>query len=719
MIDSREMCSCTNFLFRTPDNHDPLTFAECHQLCYNTQGCNYFSIGVTDFVGICIGCTEEATLSNHVGFNTYELTEKRNNFPTASPIAASTCLIDAETFTINGCDFESFVQGLDGYLAENQCGDHDALAVLESLFPNSSEYEVKNICAEAWDNVPTSTFQDVDRRFTNEFMENYINGGTFLNHKTGTFQGTEEGANIASFRGAEATNTAIQPISSLSTCQNNAIMCCFGRDRQPNDDNGNCAEPIETNCRNADPADNSNLCWTDTNITTFDDPFTFPGKSEGPIHCHGLAWGDDDNSFEAQLRFNNLFFVSLYDHMYTRGYVEPSVDSDNIEMCDCVENMPVVSRADCTQVDVTQTFTITYNNGDFSATHTGALDVNFNACQGIDPSNGNRENNDLGSYVYRLNQDGKISDDTMEGVFETLVGYASPNNNQNEEACSSAYLETFGEDYPDDVASLKCPFGHNDRLFRTEDNDPYSLEECQALCYETQFCEYFSIGLSTNRRDDFKGVCIGCTASATLEAHKGFNSYEMTSTQSFPTATPTPESEYFDAVGTNKKCPHDTRLFRTPESLPLSRQECYERCYDTEGCEYFSLGEDTVKWMGVCMGCTADSVLSSHVGFNAFKMEIKKAFPTSAPTQDSAGIYELVELNKKCPLANRLFRTDNYSNLKRHECYERCNSDSDCEYFTYGEDDNLKNAWRGLCIGCSGGTNLSGHTGFNTYVILP
>merc|ERR1712226_542876 len=105
------------------------------------------------------------------------------------------------------------------------------------------------------------------------------------------------------------------------------------------------------NCRDASPADNSNLCWTDTNIPSFSDPFTFPDKSEGSIHCHGLAWVDDENSFESQLRYNNLFFVSLYDHMYTRGYVETTVDSDEIPMCGCIEDIPPVSRADCTQVD--------------------------------------------------------------------------------------------------------------------------------------------------------------------------------------------------------------------------------------------------------------------------------------------------------------------------------------------------------------------------------
>lgn len=397
------------------------------------------------------------------------------------------------------------------------------------------------------------------------------------------------------------------------------MMCCFGRDRQPNDNNGNCADPIETNCINARPADNSNLCWTETDMDNFDGPFTFPGSSEGAIHCHGLAWADDENSFESKLRFNNLFYVSLYDHMYQRGYVETAVDSDNIAMCGCVEDMSKVSRADCTQVDVVQSFEITFLDGELVATPAGEMEVEFNACQGTDPSNGNREDNDLASYVYRLNQDGRLSDETMETVFETLVGYDQPNNNQNEQACEKAYTETFSEPYPDNVANLKCPFAdQTERLFRTEDYNPLSLEECQALCYDTPFCQYFSLGINERQ---YKGVCIGCTADAVLEVDNGFNSYEMTETQQFPTAAPTPGlGDLYELVGSDVKCPFGgTRLFK--DGPNLSRTECYQECVANPDCDYFTFGEGAGirdEWKGLCMGCTADAVLQAHTGFNTY-----------------------------------------------------------------------------------------------------
>jgi len=188
----------------------------------------------------------------------------------------------------------------------------------------------------------------------------------------------------------------------------------------------------------------------------------------------------------------------------------------------------------------------------------------------------------------------------------------------------------------------------------------------------------------------------------------------MTSTQSFPTASPTLESEYFDAAGTGKKCPfdHATRLFQRPDNNPLTRMNCYEECYNTEGCHYFSLGGANLEheaWVGVCMGCTEDAVLSNHAGFNAFEMEIKQDFPHD----------EAFAVNKKCPMSNRLIRTENYNPLTKSECYDMCNDHPTCEYFTFGEGASLNNAYKGLCIGCSGEANLSDHTGFNTYAILP
>jgi len=117
-----------------------------------------------------------------------------------------------------------------------------------------------------------------------------------------------------------------------STCTSNAAMCCWPEDRQANDGNGNCATPYDLNCVDKDPADNTNLCFADldkgnssSGVDSGSGFMVFPDDNndgEGSIHCHGFAWADDEYHHTARYKANNLFFVSMYDHMYQRGYVK-------------------------------------------------------------------------------------------------------------------------------------------------------------------------------------------------------------------------------------------------------------------------------------------------------------------------------------------------------------------------------------------------------------
>lgn len=246
------------------------------------------------------------------------------------------------------------------------------------------------------------------------------------------------GANIASFQGDGNNNSVLQPVNTLKGCDYQSMMCCFGRDRQVDND-GNCAN---NDCENADPGDNSNLCKIGE--------VAFPGQEEGDIHCHGIAWASDTNDATAQLKFNNWFYVSMYDHMYKRGYVEQllagnpeAIDKVGIDalppMCGCMEDMPVVSRSDCTEIVATQNFMLNVDDDMLlSAMPEGALKINFESCNGIDYNDGAAAGNDLASYVNVLHRDDKLSDATREKIFEHLVGYEEPGDNENEAACQAA-----------------------------------------------------------------------------------------------------------------------------------------------------------------------------------------------------------------------------------------------------------------------------------------
>ena len=76
---------------------------------------------------------------------------------------------------------------------------------------------------------------------------------------------------------------------------------------------------------------------------------------EGEVHCHGYAWSEDKNHISSRYKNNVLFYVSMYDHLYQRGYVEnilgSSMEETDIPMCQCIENMPPGTLYDDLQVN--------------------------------------------------------------------------------------------------------------------------------------------------------------------------------------------------------------------------------------------------------------------------------------------------------------------------------------------------------------------------------
>jgi len=210
----------------------------------------------------------------------------------------------------------------------------------------------------------------------------------------------------------------------LDGCDINAAYCCFAQDRQANDNNGNCATPYEYNCVDKDPADNANICYVDHKRSTkvnhvsggfsiFGDLKTGAENIEGPIHCHGLVWGDDELDADNVYKGNLHFYVSMYDHMTQRGYVR---NIPGAPMCACAENMPVVTRADCTQIAAAEDTTFTYDATTGVAASVYITDLNFNACQGVNA------NNNLEERAKQLEEDGKLSSEKRAALQQVLVG---------------------------------------------------------------------------------------------------------------------------------------------------------------------------------------------------------------------------------------------------------------------------------------------------------
>ena len=88
--------------------------------------------------------------------------------------------------------------------------------------------------------------------------------------------------------------------------------------------------------------------------------------------------------------------------------------------------MPVVSRSDCTQVDLEPYLRVTHDGSNLSVHQRTA--IAFNACEGVDD-----EENDLLAHYQLMVEDGRATERELAILQETIVG---------EEECEAA-IEDF------------------------------------------------------------------------------------------------------------------------------------------------------------------------------------------------------------------------------------------------------------------------------------
>ena len=100
----------------------------------------------------------------------------------------------------------------------------------------------------------------------------------------------------------------------------------------------------------------------------------------------------------------------MYDSLYEKGLAE---ELPGAPMCGCVEQMPVVTKASCTKVEVDQTVIVKYNGSltEFSV-NVEIRTINHVTCT----------DNDLSSHYQDLVQEGKASQMEQDYLDTRLVG---------------------------------------------------------------------------------------------------------------------------------------------------------------------------------------------------------------------------------------------------------------------------------------------------------
>lgn len=87
-------------------------------------------------------------------------------------------------------------------------------------------------------------------------------------------------------------------------------------------------------------------------------------------------------------------------------------------MCACADQMPTVSRSDCTQIEVDETYKLTYEASTKQFTgEISRIEINFEACQGFDNTN-----NNLAAYVTRMTRENHINSDQRHELMKYIVG---------------------------------------------------------------------------------------------------------------------------------------------------------------------------------------------------------------------------------------------------------------------------------------------------------
>lgn len=97
--------------------------------------------------------------------------------------------------------------------------------------------------------------------------------------------------------------------------------------------------------------DNAEMCALDMSPASksnhiSDKSFTiYQATDEDKTYCTGFTY--DEDTFEEKVMFNTLYHVAFKQMLMTKGYVK---NIPGAPMCGCIEQMPIITNADCTEV---------------------------------------------------------------------------------------------------------------------------------------------------------------------------------------------------------------------------------------------------------------------------------------------------------------------------------------------------------------------------------
>jgi hypothetical protein len=193
-------------------------------------------------------------------------------------------------------------------------------------------------------------------------------------------------------------NFNIDPVAEKGSCKLKTAMCCFVESAKDNfvDNSDACHHDLS----HSPQSNHVNSGWS-----------LYSGDE--PTHCVGFTWkdGEDSDTYKG----NALFYASLY-QTATKGYMG---NIPGAPMCACVEQMPVVTKADCVTArgaGLSYKFAVDAATGEVSASH--SVTMTYSDCGA----------NDLKAQVKAVHSD---NTDILSAIDEHLVGESCDVANAN------------------------------------------------------------------------------------------------------------------------------------------------------------------------------------------------------------------------------------------------------------------------------------------------
>jgi len=270
---------------------------------------------------------------------------------------ATSCLKGTTTnfeFSVPECTAEAFVDKISEQMSvtEGCDGESDPWAELLAFFGVTHRSQVKEkigeICTSAHISVSLPFDQVTGQE--DQFSQEYLDGGTVWNYHVDGLDQEAGRLPLIKSNFAETGVISLPDAHNFHGCELRTAMCCYVASRKAVD---------------MEPEDNSDACYMDfkraqQSSHVRDGYSIYGGGVEGNLNCHGFAWSNDAGYVDSVLKGNNLFHIAMLNELYTDGNVE---EMPGAPMCGCIEQMPVVTRADCTSVKADQEVHVAYDAG--------------------------------------------------------------------------------------------------------------------------------------------------------------------------------------------------------------------------------------------------------------------------------------------------------------------------------------------------------------------